>query len=325
MPLRPPTYLRPPRIANSHIPIHIHQSSLYARRPHNAIPPTRPPHSHSQQSSFHTTPHPLTDKTHYETLSLPPTATPAEIKRQFFSLSKTHHPDKNPNDPTASTRFVAISEAYHILSVPDKRAQYDAQLSQQHGSGRTRGWAGAAPQGSYSSHSFAGSRPATGLNKKRGTFRGPPPSFYKAGGYGRHGAKRAEYAQHQTTGSSSSSGFNSSASFGAGAGPGANTSEPGDTTEGGMGHGQGEQGFEVPHFDDQAHKRMHDHVNEYIMSRRRRERVSEETEDVRGNGTLVNFFVVTGVLAVIFVVSKVFERTMEKSREDRHRKRLDKS
>lgn len=47
--------------------------------------------------------------------------------------------------------------------------------------------------GSHSSHSanlhnhggsYAGSRPASGLSKRRGAFRGPPPSFYAHGGYG---------------------------------------------------------------------------------------------------------------------------------------------
>lgn len=42
--------------------------------------------------------------------------------------------------------------------------------------------------GSHSSHSshasYFGSRPASGLSKRRGVFRGPPPSFYAHGGYG---------------------------------------------------------------------------------------------------------------------------------------------
>lgn len=52
---------------------------------------------------------------------------------------------------------------------------------------------GQHPMGSYSSHSanvhskgssYAGSKPASGLSKRRGVFRGPPPSFYAHGGYG---------------------------------------------------------------------------------------------------------------------------------------------
>lgn len=52
---------------------------------------------------------------------------------------------------------------------------------------------GQHPMGSYSSHnanvhskgaSYAGSRPASGLSKRRGVFKGPPPSFYAHGGYG---------------------------------------------------------------------------------------------------------------------------------------------
>jgi len=122
-----------------------------------------------QVSSFHSTVPRFSDSTtdHYETLQLTSNASPADVKRQFYNLSKKHHPDRNPDDPTASTRFVAISEAYHVLSVPEKRTQYDAQLqSAQPRSPRWAREAGNYPQGSYSSASF-GSRPASGLNKKK--------------------------------------------------------------------------------------------------------------------------------------------------------------
>ncbi|KAF1990980.1 hypothetical protein K402DRAFT_304517, partial [Aulographum hederae CBS 113979] len=39
------------------------------------------------------------------------------------------HPDLNPTDPTASSRFVQISEAYHILGSPTKKASYDRDLA----------------------------------------------------------------------------------------------------------------------------------------------------------------------------------------------------
>lgn len=61
--------------------------------------------------------------------------------------------------------------------------------------------------GSHSSASmgpsYAGSRPASGLSKRRAAFRGPPPSFYAHGGYGTTGASRANpgasYAGSGTT------------------------------------------------------------------------------------------------------------------------------
>lgn len=243
---------------------------------------------HPQASQFHRTAIFRADNApnHYETLQLPSSASASDIKRQFYTLSKEHHPDRNQNDPTASTRFVAISEAYHVLSVPEKRAQYDATL-QSHSSGSGRPGSANYPQGSYSSASF-GSRPASGLNKKRSTFRGPPPSFYKAGGYGEQGAKRAEYAyQHAQDGQE--------------AGP----ESYGDF--GGFGPGQQKQGNEVPHFDDRRHRAMHDNVYQHIWARRRRTQRAPgaERDYARGN-MLLDFIVVSGIIGVIGVTLKVF-------------------
>lgn len=165
---------------------------------------------------------------------------------------------------------------------------------------------GDAPaHGSYSSASFAGSRPATGLNKKRTTFRGPPPSFYKSGGYGRHSAKRAEYAHHNPHASgeqaAGEAGQESYGDFGSGFGP-----------------GQSGQGSEVPHFDDRRHKQTHDHVNEHIYARRRRHRAREIPDELDRSGTLINFLVVSGVLAAIGFAGKIMGDRMEdgKRRKD---------
>ncbi|KAJ5281500.1 DnaJ-domain-containing protein [Penicillium angulare] len=97
-----------------------------------------------------------------------------------------HHPDRNRKDPKAHHKFTRISTAYNTLRNAQKRAAYDRD----HGLNRTQ--QPSYPSGSHSSHSagngsFAGSRPASGLSKRRGTFQGPPPSFYEQGGYGRTG------------------------------------------------------------------------------------------------------------------------------------------
>ncbi|KAJ4294631.1 hypothetical protein N0V90_008322 [Kalmusia sp. IMI 367209] len=236
---------------------------------------------------------------HYHVLELSPSATPADIKRQFYTLSKKHHPDHNAADPHASTRFVAISEAYHVLSVPEKRAQYDATL-QQSQSHAHWGRGGHHPHGSHSSASyasFAGSRPASGLNKKRSTFRGPPPSFYKSGGYGRHGAKRAEYASHQHTGDKTEQ-------------------DAGPESYGGFGGfapGQTGQGNEVPHFDDRKHKETHDQVYEHISARRKRTRAAEIPDEVDRGGMLANFIMVSGVVAIAGMVTKMFSSNKEET------------
>ncbi|KAF2740618.1 DnaJ-domain-containing protein [Polyplosphaeria fusca] len=288
-------------------PVHLARPLRAARLTPPHHPPSRPcscnARRHDGKSSFHASAPQRAEAlpNHYETLQLPHTATPADIKRQFFSLSKTHHPDKNPNDSNASTRFVAISEAYHVLSVPEKRASYDAHISQQLASSSRWGRSAAdeVPKGSYSSASFAGSRPATGLNKKRGTFRGPPPSFYKAGGYGQHGAKRAEYAHQQHA-----SGHEDEGSYG---------------QSGGFGPGQTRQGKEVPHFDDVRHKSVHDHVTEHINARRRAraaERADREIREEMERGNLLfNFTLVSSALVFIGFIGHYF------GREDWARKR----
>ncbi|KAL5120105.1 hypothetical protein ACEQ8H_001930 [Pleosporales sp. CAS-2024a] len=212
---------------------------------------------------------------HYETLELPATASAADVKRQFYTLSKKNHPDHNRDDPGASTRFVAISEAYHTLSVPEKRRQYDAQLEQADGRARAPG----SPQGSYSSAAY-GSRPASGLTKKRSTFCGPPPSFYKSGGYGEHSAKREHFAY-------------------------ANAHQAHE-------HAPAEQ---VPHFDGRKHKDMHDTVNEHIWARRRKMQTTTVRfdDDYKKGDMVVNFLAVSGVIGAIGMTLVFFgDRSMAK-------------
>ncbi len=47
------------------------------------------------------------------------------IKRAFRKLARQHHPDVNPGDKGAEARFKEISEAYEVLSDPDKRRRYE--------------------------------------------------------------------------------------------------------------------------------------------------------------------------------------------------------
>ena len=154
----------------------------------------------NQTRHFHPSRRKLQSETfpdHYATLELPSSATAPEIKKQFYALSKKYHPDVN-HTPSASERFVKISEAYHILGSAEKKGKYDRDLSRAQGS--TSGYAGNASGGSYSSRGSggpAGGRPASGLSKRRSQFRGPPPSFYAQGGYGTQGAKRQRASEEQ--------------------------------------------------------------------------------------------------------------------------------
>ena len=61
----------------------------------------------------------------YDVLGVDRSATADEIKSAFRKAAVQHHPDKNPNDPSAPQRFKEINAAYQILSDPQKRAAFD--------------------------------------------------------------------------------------------------------------------------------------------------------------------------------------------------------
>ena len=67
----------------------------------------------------------MASKDYYEILGVPRDADDAALKKAYRTLARQHHPDKNPGDARAEERFKEISEAYAVLSDPDKRAQYD--------------------------------------------------------------------------------------------------------------------------------------------------------------------------------------------------------
>lgn len=63
---------------------------------------------------------------YYEVLDIPRNATDVEIKKAYRKLAMKWHPDKNKADPlTAQLKFQEVSEAYDVLSDPQKRAVFD--------------------------------------------------------------------------------------------------------------------------------------------------------------------------------------------------------
>lgn len=62
---------------------------------------------------------------YYEALGMSRSADQSEIQRAYRKLARQHHPDVN-KDPGAEERFKEISEAYDVLSDPEKRKRYDA-------------------------------------------------------------------------------------------------------------------------------------------------------------------------------------------------------
>lgn len=62
---------------------------------------------------------------YYEVLGVDPSADKAEIKKAYRRLAQKYHPDRNPDNPSASERFKEAGEAHEALSNPDKRRAYD--------------------------------------------------------------------------------------------------------------------------------------------------------------------------------------------------------
>jgi len=90
---------------------------------------------------------------YYKTLGLERGASAAEIKSAYRKLARKHHPDVNPNNKDAETRFKQINEAYQVLSDPAKRKKYD-ELGADWERGTTEeemmrryGWSGPPPGG----------------------------------------------------------------------------------------------------------------------------------------------------------------------------------
>lgn len=94
----------------------------------------------------------------YLVLGVARTASDDEIKKAYRALARELHPDLNPGDAKAESRFKDISAAYDFLSDPARRAQFDAGEIDASGTPRRRAWrarpghggpAGGGPKGGF--------------------------------------------------------------------------------------------------------------------------------------------------------------------------------
>ncbi|KAL8736373.1 MAG: hypothetical protein Q9181_002450 [Wetmoreana brouardii] len=231
---------------------------------------------------------------YYKTLGLDPSASLADIKKKYYALSKHHHPDRNPHDHHAAEAFVEISEAYATLGNTIKRERYDREIQR---SSALQSYN--VPRGSHSSSAPYGARPASGLSRRRTQFRGPPPSFFRNGGWGPQGARR----QRQANATASAQTSNASGSDGMGASAG-----------GGYGHTRPSDGlnYDVSHFDRDGHIRTQEQQDQ-----RRRRRAGEQAVDYsNGGNVLVNFVFISGILAAACLIPTLFTRRSKNTSEN---------
>ncbi|KAK4103932.1 DnaJ-domain-containing protein [Parathielavia hyrcaniae] len=112
------------------------------------------------------------ETTLYDALNISPSATQDDIKKAYRKAALKWHPDKNKDNPDAAEKFKECSQAYEILSDPEKRKTYD-----QYGlEFLLRGGVPPPPEGAAGGNPFA-SAPG-------GMPDGFPPFFSTAGGPG---------------------------------------------------------------------------------------------------------------------------------------------
>lgn len=120
----------------------------------------------------------MSKKDYYETLGVDKSADAAQIKKVYRKLAMKYHPDKNPGNKEAETKFKEAAEAYSVLSDADKKAKYD-----QYGHAAFDGGAGG---GGFDFNNFQGFE---GFEDVFGDLFG---SIFGGGGGGRGGASRGQ-------------------------------------------------------------------------------------------------------------------------------------
>ena len=90
---------------------------------------------------------------YYEVLGVDRGADEATLKKAYRKLAKKYHPDINPGDKEAEKKFKEATEAYGILSDPEKRKMYDQYG---HAAFENGGGAGAGGFGGFGGFDFSG-------------------------------------------------------------------------------------------------------------------------------------------------------------------------
>ena len=67
----------------------------------------------------------MSKRDYYEVLGVDRSASEQDIKKAYRRIAMKYHPDRNPDDANADSKFKEATEAYEVLSVGEKRGAYD--------------------------------------------------------------------------------------------------------------------------------------------------------------------------------------------------------
>src|SRR4030042_233011 len=67
----------------------------------------------------------MDSKNYYDILGVKRDASEKDVKQAYRRVARKHHPDVNPGDKSAESKFKEINAAYEVLSDKDKRQKYD--------------------------------------------------------------------------------------------------------------------------------------------------------------------------------------------------------
>ena len=106
---------------------------------------------------------------YYETLGVSRNASEKDIRSAFRRLARKHHPDVNPGDKDAESRFKEINEAHQVLSDPESRKKYDRYGANWKHADQASAGAGPSPFTWFTRAQNRG-RPGTGMGGSEGAF-----------------------------------------------------------------------------------------------------------------------------------------------------------
>ncbi|WP_413451882.1 DnaJ C-terminal domain-containing protein [Georgenia phoenicis] len=135
------------------------------------------------------------EKDFYKTLGVSKDADDAAIKKAYRKLARDLHPDRNPGDASAESRFKDVGEAFSVLSDPEQRKQYDAIRAMAGGGARFSAGSG-GPSGGAGFEDLFGGMFGGGGGRTRfstgggGGFEDILQDMFSGGGGGGFGSRR---------------------------------------------------------------------------------------------------------------------------------------